>query len=203
MSQKEQKRGVNIAYVRVSTAGQNEARQVDALKVHGIDKWFIDAASGKSIEREQLKALLEYVREGDTVYIHDLSRLGRSTSDLLAVTAELERKGVNLLSNKEKIDTGSATGKLIFTMIAAIAEFERDALRERQAEGILAAKRQGKYKGRKRILPPENWEAVLRQYQTRAITASQAMKLAGLKRNTFYRLVREQNEPQNTLNKKD
>ena len=116
---------MKVAYVRVSPAEQNEARQIEALKKHSIEKWFTEKISGKSMDRPQLQSMLDYVREGDTVYIHDFSRLARSTKDLLEIVERLQAKGVHLVSNKENLDTGTPTGKLMLTMIAAINEFER------------------------------------------------------------------------------
>ena len=116
---------MNVAYVRVSTVEQNEARQIEALKPHGIDKWFTEKISGKNTQRPQLQAMLDFVREGDTVFIHDFSRLARSTKDLLTLVEQLQNKGVHLISNKENLDTSTPTGKLMLTMIAAINEFER------------------------------------------------------------------------------
>lgn len=139
----------NIAYVRVSTAEQNEARQIEALKKHNIDKWFTEKVSGKNMNRPQLEAMLDYVREGDTVYIHDFSRLARSTKDLLSIVEQLQEKGVHLVSNKENLDTSTPTGKLMLTMIAAINEFERENLLERQREGIAIAKEQENLKAGK------------------------------------------------------
>lgn len=142
---------MKIAYVRVSTVEQNEARQIEALKKYGIDKWFTEKVSAKDTNRPQLQAMLEFAREGDTVYIHDFSRLARSTSDLLKMVELLQAKGVHLVSNKESIDTSTPTGKLMLTMLGAIYEFERTNLLERQREGVAIAKTQGKYKGRKEI----------------------------------------------------
>ena len=151
---------MNVAYVRVSTAEQNEARQVEALRSHNIDKWFTEKISGKNTHRPQLQAMLDFVREGDTVYIHDFSRLARSTSDLLKLVETLQSKNIRLVSNKENIDTHTPTGKLMLTMIAAINEFERVNLLERQREGIAIAKRKGIYKGRKPVaISPEEWQA--------------------------------------------
>lgn len=98
---------MNVAYVRVSTVEQNEGRQTEALKRHNIDKWFMEKVSGKDTNRPQLKAMLDYVREGDTVFIHDFSRIARSTKDLLAIVEQLQAKGVHLVSNKENIDTST------------------------------------------------------------------------------------------------
>lgn len=181
----------NIAYVRVSTVEQNEGRQVEGLKKYNIDKWFTEKASGKSIDRPELNRMLEYAREGDTVYIHSFDRLARSTKDLLDIVEELQSKGIHLVSSKENIDTSTATGKLMFTMIGAIAEFERTNLLERQREGIAIAKKEGKYMGRKSIGYPSNWKEVYNKYKTRELTGTKAMELLNLKRNTFYKLVKE------------
>ena len=154
----------NIAYVRVSTIEQNDSRQVEALTKHGIDKWFTEKVSAKDTNRTELNRMLDFAREGDTIFIHDLSRLARSTKDLLDIVEQLQKKGIELTSNKENIDTKTATGKLMLTMIGAISEFERGNLLERQREGIAIAKEGGKYKGRKSIEFPSNWIEVYTQY---------------------------------------
>lgn len=134
---------MKIAYVRVSTAEQNEARQVEALKKHEIDRWFIEKISGKDMERPELQKMLDVVQPGDTVFIHDFSRLARSTKDLLELVERFQKAGVHLVSNKENLDTSTPTGKLMLTMIAAINEFERKNILDRQREGIAIAKAQG------------------------------------------------------------
>ena len=135
---------MKVGYVRVSTIDQNEGRQLVKMKEVKVEKLYIEKVSGKDIEgRPELKNMLEFVREGDTVYVHDFSRLARSTKDLLYITDLLAKKGVHLVSFKENIDTSTPTGKLMLTMIAAINEFERTNLLERQKEGILIAKELG------------------------------------------------------------
>ena len=104
---------MNIAYVRVSTIEQNEARQVEALEKYNIDKWFTEKVSGKDANRPQLQAMIDYAREGDVVYIHEFSRLARSTKDLLDIIETLNNKGVQLISNKENLDTSTPTGKML------------------------------------------------------------------------------------------
>ena len=96
---------MNIAYVRVSTAEQNEARQTEALSQFSIEKWFVEKASGKNTDRPRFLEMMDYVREGDVLYIHDFSRLARSTKDLLEIVEILQKKGVVLKSNKENLDT--------------------------------------------------------------------------------------------------
>lgn len=141
---------MNIAYIRVSTVEQNEQRQIEAMKPFNIEKWFIEKISAKDTNRPKLQELLEFAREGDTIHVHDFSRLARSTKDLLDIVEQLTQKNIYLVSNKENIDTSTPTGKLMLTMIGAINEFERYNLLERQREGIAIAKRNGKYTGGKR-----------------------------------------------------
>lgn len=182
---------MKIAYVRVSDVDQNEERQLVGLEKHGIEKWFIEKVSGKDTNRPKLQEMLEFVREGDSIYVHDFSRVARSTKDLLELVELLKSKNVELVSNKENIDSNTPTGKLMLTMIAAIYEFERTNMLERQKEGIAIAKSKGKYKGRKKIDLPSNWQEVYNKWETREITGTNAMKELDIKRNTFYNLVRE------------
>lgn len=179
----------SVGYVRVSTIEQNEGRQVVALKPHQIEKWFIDKCSGKNTDRPQFKAMLDYIREGDTVYVEDFSRLSRSVADLLRILQDFDARGIRMVSLKECMDTHTPQGKLFLTITAAINEFERENLLERQAEGIACAKAKGVYKGRKRISKPDNWQDVFTRWQRREITGTQAMKELDLKRNTFYNFV--------------
>ena len=180
----------NLAYVRVSTAEQNEARQIEALQNYKIDKWFQEKVPGKNADRPELKRMLEYAREGDTIYIHDFSRLARNTKDLLEITEELERKGIALVSYMEKIDSSTATGKLMLTMIAAIAEFERQNLLERQREGIAIAKREGRYKGRKAINIPD-FNIHYERYMRREISKAKLASELNVSRPTLDKLILE------------
>mgnify|MGYP000003827577 FL=1 len=182
---------MKVAYVRVSTEEQNEARQIETLKKHSIEKWFTEKISGKSIDRPQLQAMLDYVREGDTVYIHDFSRLARSTKDLLEIVERLQSKGVHLVSNKENLDTGTPTGKLMLTMIAAINEFERQNLLDRQREGIAIAKRNGVYKGRKKVAMPDNFPALYDRYTRRELNKGKLAEALHVTRPTLERMIRE------------
>ncbi|WP_303917181.1 recombinase family protein [Subdoligranulum variabile] len=181
---------MKIAYVRVSTVEQNEARQVEALKKYGIDKWFTEKVSAKDTNRPQLQAMLEFAREGDTLYIHDFSRLARSTSDLLKMVELLQNKGVHLVSNKESIDTSTPTGKLMLTMLGAIYEFERTNLLERQREGVAIAKTQGKYKGRKEI-KIDDFGTQYQKYLNRELSKVQLAKALHISRPTLDKLIRE------------
>ena len=185
-------KGQHIAYVRVSTVEQNESRQVEALSKHDIDKWFTEKISGKNTQRAELQKMLEFVREGDTVFIHDLSRLARSTKDLLEIVDLLQSKGVELVSNKESIDTSTATGKLMLTMIGAIAEFERANLLERQREGIAIAKSQGKYRGRKPVNIDKNeFQEQYKKYLNRELTKSELAVAFNISRPTLDKLIKK------------
>lgn len=181
---------MKIAYVRVSTVEQNEARQIEALKKYGIEKWFTEKVSGKNTNRPQLQQMLEFAREGDTIYIHDFSRLARSTKDLLDITERLQEKGIHLVSNKENIDTSTPTGKLMLTMIAAINEFERTNLLERQREGIAIAKGNGVYSGRKPF-KSDKFDTLYSQYISREINKTEFAKLLEVSRPTLDKLIRE------------
>lgn len=186
----------NIAYVRVSTVDQNEERQIEALEKRDIDRWFIEKVSAKDMNRPKLQEMLEYIRSGDTVYIHDFSRLARSTKDLLEIVEFLHSKDVGLVSNKENIDTTTPQGKLMLTMIGAIAEFERENLLERQREGIAIAKKQGKYKGRKPV--KINEDVFLREYDNymnRRINKVQFAKNLGVSRPTLDKILKEKCPP--------
>ena len=180
---------MNVAYVRVSTVEQNEARQTEALSKYNIDKWFTEKVSARDTKRPQLKAMLEFAREGDTIYIHDFSRLARSTSDLLKIVEELKAKNIHLVSNKENIDTSNATGRLMLTMIGAINEFERTNLLERQREGIAIAKRQGKYKGRKEVNIPD-FNKHYERYMKREVNKAQLAKELKISRPTLDKLIK-------------
>lgn len=181
---------MQIAYIRVSTVEQNEQRQIEAMEKYNIEKWFTEKVSAKDTQRPKLQELLEFAREGDTIHIHDFSRLARSTKDLLNIVELLNKKGVALVSNKEQIDTGTPTGKLMLTMIGAINEFERANLLERQREGIAIAKRNGKYKGGKKKSIDEFEKAYFR-YKNREITKSALANELKISRPTLDRIIKE------------
>ena len=142
-----------IAYIRVSTNDQKKLRQEEMFKDLNIDKYFIEKVSGKSIkDRIELKKMMEYVREDDIVFVESISRFGRSLQDLLFLINQLNEKRVQFKSLKEgDIDTTTPTGKLVFSIFSSLAEFERETIKQRQAEGIAIAKAKGIYKGRKKI----------------------------------------------------
>lgn len=185
-------KGQNIAYIRVSTIEQNEQRQIEALNQYNIDKWFIEKVSGKDTNRPELTSMIDYARSGDKIYILDFSRLARNTKDLLNIIEILENKKVKLISIKENIDTSTATGKLMLTMIGAIAEFERQNLLERQAEGIAIAKKAGKYKGgQKKKIDQDLFNRLKEDYMTRKITKTKFAEELKVSRPTLDKLLKE------------
>lgn len=185
--------GQAISYIRVSTIEQNTDSQKAILSNIKIDKTFEESISGKNTDRPKLKEMLEYVREGDTVYIRDLSRLARNTKDLLDIVEYLNNKGVALKSIKENIDTSTNFGKLMITFLAAIYEFERANLLERQRDGIAVAKKLGKYKGRKKVPKPDNFKEVYKKWLNREIKSNAAIRELNISEYAFYKFVREEN----------
>ena len=181
-----------IGYIRVSTENQETARQQEIMCDYQVDRIFSEKPSGANTDRPQLHAMLDYVREGDTLYIESISRLGRSTRDLLNIIDTLNDKGVSLVSHKENIDTQSPTGKFMLTVFAALSQLEREQLKQRQREGIEIAKAQGKYTGRKPI--PTDWvkfEQLYGEWKAKHITGRDFMRRMGITANTFYRRVRQ------------
>lgn len=183
----------NIGYIRVSSMDQNTDRQHAAFKNEGIklDKIFEEKISGKDRLRPRLEAMMDYVREGDTVYIESYSRLARNTRDLLNIIHELERKDVVVVSLKEKFDTTTPEGRLMLTFMQGIAQFERDLIKERQAEGIARAKVAGKFKKPKKQ-KPENWEELYAKYKCREMTAVDLAKNCKISRALLYQWIREE-----------
>lgn len=183
-----------IGYARVSTDEQNEARQLKSFADYSekITKIFTDKMSGKDTNRPQLKAMLDYVREGDVVVVSDFSRLARSTTDMLQIVKELTDKGVALISIKEKVDTDTPQGRFMLTIFAALAELERETILQRQREGIAIAKKQGKYRGRKPLtFNEEQFRAECQKWRNGEQTATDTMKKLGIKRNRFYEIVKK------------
>ena len=177
-----------IKYVRVSSKTQNPERQLTDEKKY--DRVYLEVASGKNADRPQLKAMLSYVREGDTVEVESFSRFARNTRDLLAIVEDLQSKGVSFVSQKEHIDTSTPQGRFMLTVFAALAELERESLLERQAEGIAIAKEAGKM-GRPGIAITPAFIAVYMRWKAGELTAVRAMKEVGMSKSVFYRKVQE------------
>ena len=182
-----------LGYVRVSTVEQNEGRQLETMKRYAVEKIYSEKISAKDTNRPKLIELLDYAREGDTIVIHDFSRLARSTKDLLNIVEAMSKKSVNIISSKEMIDSSTPNGKLMLTMIGAINEFERANLLERQREGIAIAVEQGKYKGRKEVNIP-NFGEYYDRYLNREFTKVSLAKELNISRNTLDKLIKEHTE---------
>jgi DNA invertase Pin-like site-specific DNA recombinase len=183
-------KGQRIGYVRVSSLDQNEARQLEGIPV---DRTFVDKCSGKDTNRPQLQAMLGFAREGDTILVHSLDRLGRSLVDLRTLVTTLTKRGIRVEFIKEAlVFTGedSPIAKMLLSMLGAVAEFERDLIKERQREGIAIAKAKGNvYKGRKPSLSGEQ-AAELRKRVTAGEPKAALAREFGISRETLYSYLR-------------
>lgn len=179
---------MKVGYIRVSTVEQNTARQDDMLKDEKCDKIFKEKRSGKDMNRPELQKMLEYVKEGDTVVVCELSRLGRSMVDLANIADQLRAKGVTIKSLKESIDFSSPSGVLMYNMLGAFAQFERDLIKERQREGIKAAKERGQKWGAKQKYGTDDREAceLFSAYYRGELTQAEAIEAFGSSKQTFY-----------------
>lgn len=183
---------MKVGYIRVSTEEQNTERQEILMERLGVEKIFIEKVSGKNANRPRLMEMLNFVREGDTVVVSEISRFARNTKDLLTLVETLTEKGVEFESQKEKIDTTTPAGKFMLTIFGAVAQLEREYILARQKEGIDAKKARGEYRGRQPIdVDKGQFEQEYKLWKSGQITALTAMKHLGLKPNTFYRRVKE------------
>lgn len=189
----------NIGYIRVSTQHQNTGRQHEDFSAKGItiDKLYEEKISGKNTDRPQLKAMLQYVREGDTVYAESFSRLARSTRDLLEIVEDLTSKGVQFVSLKENVDTSTPQGKFMLTVFAGLAQLERDTILQRQREGIDLCLSEGRAYGRPTAKISDTFATHYQQWKVGKIKAVDFMKAENLPKSTFYKLVKRFEEDTN------
>ncbi len=178
-----------IGYARVSTDDQNLDLQRDALTRAGCSSIYEETASGKSSTRPELEHCLRALRAGDTLVVWRLDRLGRSLSDLVKIVAELEHRGIGFESLQEKIETGSASGKLQFHVFAALAEFERNLIRERTRAGLAAARARGRKGGRKPALDAKQIREIKALLRDPDIQVADVAKRYGVSRTTIYKHV--------------
>lgn len=176
-----------VGYARVSTLDQNPALQIDALKAAGCEKLFVEKASGALRDRPELKAAIDYVREGDTLVVWKLDRLARSLKQLIETVAMLEARGIGLRSLTESIDTTTAGGRLIFHIFGALAEFERTVIRERTKAGLSAARARGRVGGRPAKLSVDDLKAAKALLGDPTITVADVAKRLGVSPATLYR----------------
>lgn len=182
-------KGQRIGYVRVSSEDQSPERQLDGVD---LDRVFVERASGKDTDRPQLQDLRTYARDGDTLVVHSMDRLARNVDDLRRLVQEFTRRGIVVEFRKEQLTfTGddSPMSQLLLTMLGAVAQFERDLIRERQREGIEAAKRRGIYRGRKRVLTPDRAAELAARASSGEPKAALARE-AGVSRETLYQYLR-------------
>lgn len=181
-----------FGYARVSTQDQELARQIDALTNYGVNEIFKEKITGTKAHRPELDRLKSKLRAGDTVVIESLSRLGRSTKDLLQLIEEWNTQGVKLVSLKESIDTTTPTGKLLLTVLSAISQFERDITVQRVNEGLTAARARGRKGGRPKA-DQKAVEKAVKLYRAKNNSVSDIVKLCGISQATLYRAVAAEN----------
>ena len=181
---------MRIGYARVSTREQHLDMQLTALKDAGCERIFQEQVSGVG-ERTELQTAMQYLRDGDCLVVYKLDRLGRSMKDLLAIIEQLQTKNISLVSLRDNIDTGSTTGKLVMHIFAALAEFERDLIRERTGEGRAAAKKKGVRFGRPKQKQNDKAVACANLYRS-GMTVPQIMQQLSIKsKSTVYRFLRQ------------
>lgn len=176
-------------YARVSTAEQNLDRQTDALINYKVDKIFCEKISGTKKNRPELDKLLSEISSGDTIVIESLSRLGRSVKNLAELMEFFNENNIRLVSLKETIDTTSSTGRLLFTIISSLSQFERDVLAERTTEGLKAARARGRLGGRPKTAADKLNKAVA-LYKTKEYSITEITELTGVSKSTLYRSLK-------------
>ena len=201
---------MKVGYVRVSSKEQNTARQEILMEQLGVDKVYLEKVSGKNTNRPELKAMLDFVREGDTVVVESISRFARNTKDLLELIEILQEKKVEFISQKEAIDTTTPTGKFMLTIFGAVSELERSYILQRQREGIEAmpidsktgkkkSSKTGRVTGRPSMKYPKNWAKIYNQYVEKELNVKQICKLYDLPRSSFYVLVDRYRQENNLI----
>lgn len=185
---------MKIGYARVSTALQNSDLQNDALEKEGCEKIYTDKISGTVADRPALSKVKEILRSGDTLVVWRLDRLGRSLKDLIEWMNYLEKEGVALKSLQESIDTSTATGKLVYHIFGAMAEFERNLIRERTQAGLSAARARGRVGGRPKRLNEDKRKLAVRLYNEKQHSIDAICEMMGISKPTLYKYVREKND---------
>jgi len=181
-------------YIRVSSKDQKTIRQEVKAKENNIptENVFMEKVSGKSIvDRPVLNNLMSVLKNGDKVIVDSISRFARNTKDLIELVEQLNNKGVIFVSLKEALDTTTPTGMFMLTMFGAVAQLERDYIKDRQAEGIAIAKKEDKYKGRKPIDYPKEFDKYYKMWKSGDLTAKDTIKVLDLKKTTFYKLINQ------------
>lgn len=180
---------MKIGYARVSTLEQNPELQLDALNKAGCEKIYTDQVSGVKADRPGLRDALAYTRKGDCLVVWRLDRLGRSLKHLIQTVEDLESRGVGFASLQEGFDTTTSGGKLIFQIFGALAEFERNLIRERTKAGLAAARARGRLGGRKEKLSPDQVTTMRRMSESRQHTIAEICTVMGISKPTYYRYL--------------
>jgi DNA invertase Pin-like site-specific DNA recombinase len=181
---------MKIGYARVSTQDQSLDLQMDALQKFGCEKVYSEKVSGMKDDRHKLLELIEYAREGDILVVYKLDRLGRSTKKLIELTEELERRGIELVSIRDSIDTTTAVGKAMFRMLAVLSEMERDLISERTRAGLESARARGRSGGRPKK-DRKDIEKALKLYDTEQYTIKEIEEMTSVSKATLYRELRK------------
>jgi DNA invertase Pin-like site-specific DNA recombinase len=179
-----------IGYARISTTDQTLALQRDALEKAGCKKIFTDQVSGTKTERKGLTDALSHLRAGDILVVWRLDRLGRSLRHLIDTITELHDRGVGFKSLQENIDTTTSGGKLVFHIFGALAEFEREIIRERTQAGLQSARSRGRIGGRPKTLTPRQVQILRNMAADKSLTVADICKTLGIGRTTYYRYVK-------------
>ncbi len=182
-----------IGYTRISTTDQSSDLQTDALRAAGCSKIFSDQMSGARHDRPGLQQALDYVRDGDTLVVWRLDRLGRSLSHLISVVEQLQRRGVELKSLTEQIDTNTSSGKLVYSILARLADYERSLIRERVNAGLEAARKRGRIGGRRKVIDAAKARSI-RAMRAQKITTSEILESAQISRATLFRFYKDEEE---------
>lgn len=185
---------MKIGYARVSTQDQNLDRQLDNLRSTGCERIFNEKMTGTRSDRPELKAMLMTLRAGDVLVIDSFSRLSRSTKDLLSLVEQLTGMGVHLVSLKENLDTTTATGKLMLTMLSALSQFERDLIAERTIDGLKAARARGRCGGRPRSGSDKDRKQAYAMYKANVMTCKEIADKFGVSLSTMNRWIRSEKQ---------
>lgn len=182
-----------IGYARVSTRDQNLDSQIDVLNRHDCDRIFSEKVSGRKYKRTELDKCLDYLREGDTLVITRLDRLGRTTKQLIELAQYLEEHEIDLEIIDMNINTNDAMGKMFFTMMSAFAELEANLLSERTKKGLASARSRGRMGGRPKF-PKDKRETVISLYESKKYTINEIIRMTGVSKSTIYNIVNSQTE---------
>ena len=180
---------VKFGYARVSTQAQDLQLQLDALDKYGVERIYTEKISGTIHERPELERMLDSLREGDTVVVYSLSRLGRSLKQLIQITERFDESGVNLVSLTDQIDTSSSVGRFLFHLMASLAQFERDLISDRTKAGLEVARARGRKGGRPQK-DAKSIDKAIRLYESKSLRLSEIEEATGVSRSTLYRSLR-------------